>query len=73
MDYTSTVASARYTLMLGQTFRPDLSAAKINTITGASQQLVSLILKKNIDSEDRSILGRVVQVTKSREVVFYSE
>jgi len=70
-DYTSTVASARYTLLDRQTFTPDLTAAKINSITGVSSEVLALIAKKTIDSEDREILGRVTRVTASREVVFY--
>jgi hypothetical protein len=70
-DYTSTVASATYTLLDRQTFNPDLSAAKINSITGGAQEILGKILKKNIDSEERTTIGRVTQVTASREVVFY--
>lgn len=72
-EYTSTVAVARYTLMDNQTFSPDMSAAKINSITGVSSSILALILKKNIDSEEQTKLGRVSQVSKTREVVFYSD
>lgn len=72
-DYIGTVASARYALMDRQTFKPDLKAARINDVIGVASSIERLILKKNIDSEDRVTLGRVHQVTSTREVVFYTE
>lgn len=73
-DYTTEVASALYNLVDDAVFSADLTnMARIVSITGVSSTLLSKIAKKNIVSEDRLQIGKVTQVTKSVEVVFYTE
>jgi hypothetical protein len=55
-------------------FTPQLEGvAKIVSITGVSSSLLAKIAKKNIYAEDRTKTGRITQVSRSLEVVFYSD
>lgn len=73
-DYTSTIGSARYTVIDDAVFDPNLTAfAKINSVTGISSTLLAKILKKNIAASEKTKTGRVTQVTDTLEVVFYSD
>lgn len=72
-DYTTQVATARYTLLDTAVFTADLTnMAKIVSITGVASSLLAKIAKKNIVSEDRTKVGKVTQVSRSLEVVFYT-
>ena len=72
-DYTSQVASAKYAIVDDAAFTPRLEGvAKIVSITGVASSLLAKIAKKNIYAEDRTKTGRITQVSRSLEVVFYS-